>query len=185
MSKISRPEYINVGIKIYLEQGKPALLDYLRKIEPTIPTESYGHKIFFGVFCPSCGHNFAHSAENAGKVTGGVSGMAAGAYLGAQVGIAGGPLGAIAGTIPGAILGGLFGKHFGNNFDNPQCDKCNNTFEMPKNAKIIEEAKPIKSEQNILDKANIIIIYSKQDKQNREALRKKFDEIRERLEKKL
>ena len=183
MIRTSRPEYESTAIEIYLEQGKPALIDYLRKIEVTKHTESYSDKVLLEVFCPSCGHNFTHSLENNGKLTGGLTGMAAGAYFGAQVGIAGGPFGAIAGTIPGAILGGLFGNNFGKTFDSPQCNKCHTTFEMPKNAKIIEKVKFFKSDQDILNKADLLIYRYNKSTIIRDEVRIKIEEARERIKK--
>lgn len=162
---VSRPEYVNTGIKIYIEKGETALLEYLKNNIPKSTIKSESEELSFKLFCPSCGHSFLYSQINTGKVTGGIGGFATGAYLGAQIGIAGGPFGAIAGTIPGAILGGIFGKNIGNNFDKPICPNCKTTFEMPKNMKATREIIMTDFELLIRRKAEYIILLSKDPKE--------------------
>ena len=173
MSTNSHPEYVRTGIKVYLEEVKEALLQYLKNI-PTSTLESENEKISFRLFCPNCGNSFSHFQIITGKLTGGISGIAAGAYLGAQIGIAGGPFGAIAGTIPGGILGGFFGKNIGNNFDKPICPNCNTTFEMPKNIKPSSEIIVIDFEELVKCKAEYIISLSRSSAELREIIWRKI-----------
>ncbi|MDI1316031.1 hypothetical protein [Flavobacterium sp.] len=173
MSIISRPEYVKIGIEVYLENGEAALVEYLKKNFPKTYSQSESEELSFKLFCPNCGFSFSYCQNITGKLTGGLGGIVSGAYFGAQIGIAGGPLGAIAGTIPGAILGGIFGKNIGNNFDKPICPKCNTSFEIPKNIQPSKDVILKNSDDEIKEKAFYIILLAKSPEDTKKRAKEK------------